>query len=93
MSVVSSRRLATVICALGLFGCDKQPDVWRLNVFPDRADLHRFQKVGEFATLRECRDAAKQHLARLGPAATYECLVGCRFEEKYGEEICRERHR
>ena len=77
MSVLKPLALA-VSAGLGLVllaACGEGSE-WVGTVYPDREDLSKFQRVGDFADLDACRSAVTAAIEALPPAASAEVLPG-----------------
>lgn len=72
------RVLIIVLACLSLTGCDKP--TYDAFVYPDQSNLFDYQNIGEYASLEECRIAAKEELKRIGaeePRGLYQCGKNC----------------
>lgn len=71
-----------LVCAFagGLSSCDRLDPQWKGWVYPDRTDTSVDWKLGSFATLKECREAAQSMIDWLPDptAADYECGYQCK---------------
>lgn len=80
-----------VFAATVLFGCGA--DVWEGFVYPNKNDLTRHRALGAFASLEECRAAARRYLADLGALerGDYECGRNCKASSSLpGIKVCDE---
>ena len=83
--------LAFLIAALT--GCSER---WEGFVYPDKGNLLRSQAVGVYASLGECRLAARKALADLFndpqlARGDYECGLNCDDGSGYGGvKVCKE---
>jgi hypothetical protein len=66
--------------AVVLVGCDRLEPQWKGWVYPDRTDPEVDWKLGSFATLKECRDAAQSMIDWMPDpsSADYECGYRCK---------------
>lgn len=104
--ILGGQMLATtVVGALALAGCAKDPDRWTAFVYPPgksmAADDAEQAIYGRYPTFEACQAAAigalRQHLRGMSDEGTdelgmggYECGVGCRYEPKYSLYMCKE---
>jgi len=74
------RVLLVCAMAVGLYACNRLDPQWKGWVYPDRTDPTVDWKLGSFATLKECREAAQDMIDWLPDpaAADYECGYQCR---------------
>lgn len=82
-----------LVCAaaVGLAGCDRLAPQWKGWVYPDRTDPAVDWKLGSFATLEECRDAAQSMIDWLPDPSTadYECGYQCKPSDFLGKlDVC-----
>ena len=94
-----NRRAGTVIAfamAALVGACEQLDPQWKGWVYPDRTDTTVDWKLGTFATLKECREAAQSMIDWLPDptAADYECGYKCAPSEFMSRlDVCAETRR
>ena len=82
-----------VAALAGLAGCDRIDPQWKGWVYPDRNDPSVDWKLGTFASLKECREAAQSMIRWLPDkdSADYECGYQCKPSDFLGRlDVCTE---
>jgi len=95
---MNRRTMTALICvfATGLASCDQLDPQWKGWVYPDRKDTSVDWKLGSFATLKECREAAQSMIDWLPDptAADYECGYQCKPSDFLSRlDVCAETRR
>lgn len=91
------RHAKTILLLAPLFtmltGCSER---WEGFVYPDKGNLLKSQPIGVYASLGECRLAARRALAELFQdpqleRGDYECGLNCDDGSRYGGvKVCKE---
>lgn len=87
------RRTMTLALPLLLMVTSCGSDTWEGFVYPNRNDLTRHRNVGRFASLEDCRAAARALLTELRALerGDYECGKSCDDGSRLGGiKICKE---
>ena len=65
---------------------------WKSFVYPDGDDLTASRSIGEYSSLKDCREAAKVYVSSLAdpPQADYECGRDCKRRGGLPIEVCDE---
>jgi hypothetical protein len=71
-----------VLLAVALAACDQGP--WTAVVYTDRADPTKFEVLGNFDSLGECRKAARSRLGRTEAAeGRFDCGTKCTVDPDF----------
>lgn len=85
------KRFAPLALAL-LLGCDDRPKEWTAWVYPNANDLTFSESLVGFKSFEQCQEAAIGKLRSYSKpdAGTYECGYMCRYEPRFGTNVCKE---
>lgn len=85
-------KLALLVSALLLAGCDDRPKRWDAFVYPDFNGSETFETLVGFKTFEQCQSAAINRIAQLPTPekADYECGYMCRYDPQMQLNVCKE---
>ena len=85
-------KLALLVPALLLAGCDDRPKHWNAYVYPDFEGSEKYETIAGFKSLEYCRWAATKRIEQLPTPdkADYECGYMCRYDPQMQMNICKE---
>jgi len=79
--------LLLVLFMVFLNGCG---DSWQGWVYLDKTDLTRSISLGEFSTVDECRESARDMLSARNAlySGDYECGLNCKYDSSMDINVC-----
>lgn len=70
-----------------------QQERWEATVYPVEGSLATYQRLGDFASIEQCRTAARTLLEALdAPAGDFECGLDCRPQMEQGRSAVESMH-